>query len=246
LDKLHECFFVTPIGISGSNERKRADLVLEHVLRPISKGLLKITRADEVDEPGTITTDIVKRLYSDELVIADLTGQNPNVMYEIGLRHCFNLPIVHIAQDGEKPPFDLAAERIIFFDINDLDSVAKGKKRILSSCKQALNAKPFRSPVARALAQETLFSASPATPSKFDLEAKLEDIQNAIGDIEDNVINTFSDLDFSFHHSNATSTFDDIMKQRLGELLHKFDRVGPSQIEKLAKLAESLLEKDQS
>ncbi|MCG7520098.1 hypothetical protein [Ruegeria sp. Ofav3-42] len=235
-----ECFFVTPIGAAGSKERNRADSVLNYVLRPISKGFLNIVRADEVDEPGTITTDIVQRLYNNPLVIADLTGQNPNVMYEVGLRHCFNLPIVHIAQDGEKPPFDLAAERIIFFDINDLASVDEGKKRILSACKAALDAKPFKSPVVRALEKETLFAGISENRKKIEITDRLEildrKIENLAYEIQTNIYSEMSDA-----VSQMIPDFDDShLLNRLDELVRLFDQVGPSDIATLAKAAKSV------
>ncbi len=60
--KKRTCFFVTPIGKIGSDERKRADDILKHVLRDALNEQFEIVRADEVDDPGTITGDIISRL----------------------------------------------------------------------------------------------------------------------------------------------------------------------------------------
>jgi hypothetical protein len=232
---VHSCFFVTPIGGESTPQRKRADDLLTHFLRPISKDFLNIVRADEVDEPGTITTDIVRRLHTADLVIADLTGQNPNVMYEIGLRHCFNLPIVHLAQAGEKPPFDLAAERIIFFDIGDLASVEAAKVKIKKACQAALDAKPFRSPVVRALELESLFASVGELPMPRDLIEKLDQLESKL----DEVSGDLNSLSFSID-SGISVTADGIdlsLFDRIAELVRLFDRVSPSDI---ARLAEAL------
>ncbi|MGR3547442.1 MAG: hypothetical protein ACU0DX_09955 [Roseovarius sp.] len=229
---VHSCFFVTPIGGDATPQRKRADDLLTHLLRPISKDFLDIVRADEVDEPGTITSDIVRRLHTAELVIADLTGQNPNVMYEIGLRHCFNLPIVHLAQTGEKPPFDLAAERIIFFDIADIASVEAAKGKIKKACQAALEAKPFRSPVVRALELESLFASVGELPMPRDLIEKLDQLESKL----DEVSGDLSTLSFSIDSGITVSAdgFDISIFERINEIIRLFDRVSPSDVARLA------------
>ncbi|MFP4283629.1 MAG: hypothetical protein ACLFU2_13495 [Opitutales bacterium] len=229
---VHSCFFVTPIGGEATPQRKRADDLLAHLLRPISKDFLEIVRADEVDEPGTITTDIVRRLHTADLVIADLTGQNPNVMYEIGLRHCFNLPIVHLAQSGERPPFDLSAERIIFFDIGDIASVEAAKVKIKKACQAALEAKPFRSPVVRALELESLFAAVGELPMPRDLIEKLDQLESKLDDVSGDLSSLSfaidSGISISVDHMNLAAL------DRINELMRLFDRVGPSDIARLA------------
>lgn len=238
-NKKIDCFFVTPIGETGSDVRKRADTILEHVLRPISADFLNIVRADEVDDPGTITTDIVQRLHSNPLVIADLTGHNPNVMYEVGLRHCFNLPIVHIAQTGERPPFDLAAERIVFFDIHDLSSVEDGKKRILSACRSAVSAKPFRSPVVRALEKETLFAGTDGNPVVADIGERLDAIETALENTVSNIHDTYYDMlhDAIGHFSN----YDDSVTTILEEFSDALSMLNRNDMFALAKAAKEML-----
>ncbi|WP_444452712.1 hypothetical protein ACTTAI_17120 [Rhodobacter capsulatus] len=232
---LKSCFFVTPIGANVSPERKRADDLLHLLLRPIATNLLNIVRADEVDAPGAITTDIVQRLYNCELVIADLTGQNPNVMYEVGLRHCFNRPIVHICQSGQTLPFDLAAERTIFFDLNDIRSVNDTKPRLLNAIKSALEYKNYRSPVAQALELESLFASSQELPLPRTLLEKLNDLEEKLDDVS-------SDLSLMSFQGDGVSPsdadagyLDRFASERLMELLRIFDRVGPGDLERLVK-----------
>lgn len=230
--KKRSCFFVTPIGSEGSNERKRADDILELVLRPISADFLTIVRADEVDEPGTITTDIVKRLHSNDLVIADLTGNNPNVMYEVGLRHCFNLPIVHLAQDGQKPPFDLSAERIVFFDLGDVRSVEMAKKKIGRACHAALDASPYKSPVVRALELESLFAASTEMPIPRSLIEKLDALEATLDDVSGEISSLTFQIDSGI--SAGYSGADYHLEERVAELVRLFDGVGPTDIARFA------------
>lgn len=148
---------MTPIGAPDSKERNRADRILEYVLEPALTGY-EIVRADKIDNPGSINIDIIQRLHQATLVVADLTSFNPNVMYEVGVRHSFNKPIIQIAQAGEKLPFDLATERTIFFDLTDVASVEDGKKRIAAAIQSLDNGPKYSGPVERALNMAAVFS----------------------------------------------------------------------------------------
>jgi len=84
------CFFITPIGSANSPERKRADNIQKYILNDVLFKRFSIFRADELPFPGSISHQVIKWLYNADLVIADLTGDNPNVIYELAVRHSFN------------------------------------------------------------------------------------------------------------------------------------------------------------
>lgn len=111
------CFFITPIGKAGSPERIQADTLRDNVLKYSCEPFgLKVVRADEIKEEGDINQDVVDFVRNSEVCIADLTGLNPNVMFELGLRYQTGLPIVILAMDGTKLPFDVISKRTIFFN----------------------------------------------------------------------------------------------------------------------------------
>ncbi|RWN27857.1 MAG: hypothetical protein EOR97_25135 [Mesorhizobium sp.] len=123
LAKKKSCFVVCPIGEEGSPTRRHADWLLheivEHVLQAHFTGQFDIIRADKIDQPGMIDAQIISHLLDDDLVIADMTELNPNVFYEIGIRHMKELPIVHIVRKGGAIPFDVKLFRAIPFDYAD-------------------------------------------------------------------------------------------------------------------------------
>jgi hypothetical protein len=94
-------FFICPIGGRGSDVIKRCDQVYKHVvcaaLEPLGFGM---ARADTLEQSGVITSQIIDNLLSVDLVIADLTDQNPNVFYELAVRHAIRKPFIQLMTEG--------------------------------------------------------------------------------------------------------------------------------------------------
>lgn len=124
---------MSPIGPEGSDTRERADQLLEHVIRDTMQDLgYETIRADELDEPGQISLQVIQHTVDADLVIADLTGENPNVFYELAIRHATQQPFLQIIEKGHDIPFDIYDQRTIKIDIQDLDSVNKAKDEIVN------------------------------------------------------------------------------------------------------------------
>lgn len=115
------CFLVSPIGSEGSPERKHADLVLGSLIEPALTGLgLRLVRADKISTPGMITAQVIDHLVRAPLVIADLSFGNPNVFYELALRHASRRPVVQIVRAGDHLPFDVGQFRTVPIDMTDI------------------------------------------------------------------------------------------------------------------------------
>ncbi len=150
-----ECFFITPIGEEGSPERKRADGVMKAMVEPAAaKYGLRVERADEMSEPGTITAQIVEHIVQAKAVVADLTGENANVFYELAVRDAAQLGAVMIAENGTNLPFDKSQDRTIFFETSDLASVWDAKGRLTEFLGASLQGM-MGNPIANAMVWKT-------------------------------------------------------------------------------------------
>lgn len=114
-DKIY--FYVTPIGVADSDQRQHSDFFMEQFVIPAVKEVgLNVVRADQIGKPGMIGKQILEYILKARLVIADLSFQNPNVYYELCLRHATRLPTVQIIRSSDKIPFDIQQYRTIQID----------------------------------------------------------------------------------------------------------------------------------
>lgn len=173
------CFVISPIGEEGSETRTRSDQTLKHIItEPVAQLGYEVIRADKISEPGIITTQIIEYIVDAELVIADLTEHNPNVFYELAIRHAMRKPLVQMIRKGDIIPFDVAATRVIQFDLHNLDSVASAKEEIVSQVKAIETGNnEVQNPISVSLDLKVLKESGDAE------ERSLADIVEAISDL---------------------------------------------------------------
>lgn len=116
------CFVIMPI--SSVRVRKRTihkkdfDFLMNSIIAPVLSSLgYKAIRADSVNSTGSIIKDIVSYIVSSDLSIVDLTGLNPNVLYELGVRHALSNRTILLTQDLRSLPFDLKDLRTIEYSL---------------------------------------------------------------------------------------------------------------------------------
>jgi len=177
------CFVIAPIGEEGTETRRRSDQVLTHIIKPAAKECgYETVRADEISEPGIITSQILQHLIDDDLVIADLSDKNPNVFYELAVRHTVKKPIVQIIQSEETIPFDVAPSRTIHFDHRDLDSVANCGAELVKQIR-AVEKDPSKvdSPISVAIDLKYLNqSENPLEKSNAEIISMLQELRTMV------------------------------------------------------------------
>ena len=113
------------------------DEIYKHI-KPIFEHFnIECKRVDENKSLTSISKDIIQEIEKANLILADITGKNPNVFYELAIAHSFNKPTIMISQEIEQIPFDLKMYRIIGYEntlkgIRILQSYLKGLIEIFS------------------------------------------------------------------------------------------------------------------
>lgn len=184
------CFIVGPIGEENSPVRLLADWMLHGVIKPVLESdefNYRVKRADHDAEPGSIASAVINDLTSAELVVADLTGFNPNAFYELGIRHTLRLPVVHMIAESVKLPFDNADQRTIFVDFADFHKTEKAKIQ-LAAAVRAINTEGYEltNPVVQAVGlKELRASADPKDRVIASLEERLTFLEQERRDVVD-------------------------------------------------------------
>jgi hypothetical protein len=104
------CFVLMPI--SGDF----TPLYEDHLKKIIRKQSMTCVRADEVVSVGSITKDIWEKICSARFLVADLTGRNANVFYEVGLAHALGKDVILLTRSMNDVPFDLKSLRCIVYE----------------------------------------------------------------------------------------------------------------------------------
>jgi hypothetical protein len=125
-----KCFVVSTIGETGSKERDAADLVLDYLIKPALEDKYVVSRGDGDLNPGAITPQILESLLEADLVVADLSGYNPNVYYEVAIAHGYDRPTVHLQIAPEHPAFDLKDMRLVRYVMTNPRELASAVERL--------------------------------------------------------------------------------------------------------------------
>src|SRR4051812_28416422 len=91
------CFVLMPIADTPGYEPGHFGRVYEHLLKPaITAAGYRPIRADDAVKTDYIVVGIIQKIVESAMVLCDYSSRNPNVMYELGIRHAFNKPVVLI------------------------------------------------------------------------------------------------------------------------------------------------------
>ena len=120
--KLH-AFVAMPFGLKKDSQGNDIDFnrVYDDLIKPALEAAgLVVFRADQEQRSGDIRTDMFQELLIADLVLADLTLNNPNVWYELGVRHALRARGVVIICGGHvTTAFDLYTDRKLRYALKD-------------------------------------------------------------------------------------------------------------------------------
>ncbi|PXF59207.1 MAG: hypothetical protein C4B59_11925 [Candidatus Methanogaster sp.] len=116
--------------------RSEYDLVYHQLIKPAAETSgLKVLRANDIYSPGVLTEQIKAAIHQSRICIAEVTNNNPNALYEVGIAHTLSKPTILLSQSVEQIPFDLRSLRFIIYDMKKPD---RAKENIEGTIKEIL------------------------------------------------------------------------------------------------------------
>ena len=91
--------------------------VYTYGIRKVAKDLGFVSdRADDIEHNDAVMKVVLERICEADAVVADITGRNPNVFYEVGYAHARERPVILVCRKGEDVPFDIRSHNYIAYE----------------------------------------------------------------------------------------------------------------------------------
>lgn len=125
------CFVLMPFQESFSN------IFRDHIKPTLTKQGLTVLRADDIFKSTPIIEDIWEYINKARLIVADVTGKNPNVFYELGMAHTLGKEVIILTQRKEDVPFDL--QHLRYFSYTDnLEGLEELRRELESAVREII------------------------------------------------------------------------------------------------------------
>jgi len=108
------CFVMMPFASPTGDYFKK---IYEPAIK--NAGLRAVRADDDMFATGKIIDQIWTGIHAATVLVAELTGRNPNVFYELGLAHALKKPVVLVSSNEDDVPFDVQHIRVIYYDVTD-------------------------------------------------------------------------------------------------------------------------------
>jgi phosphoribosylformylglycinamidine (FGAM) synthase PurS component len=135
------CFVIMPFGekTDSGGAQINFDDIYEFLIKPPLERLqIKVVRCDEIPSPGSVHRMMLQHILHDDLAIVDITTLNPNVFYELGVRHALRRSAtILLRKTGTKNPFNIRGMKTFDYDL-DMRSVARAQATLQQAIEHAL------------------------------------------------------------------------------------------------------------
>lgn len=215
------CFVIMPIGEKEGYPENHFQEVYEDIFIPaIKEAGFKPLRADDEKSSSMIQIDIVKSIVNSPMAICDLSTRNPNVLFELGIRQAFDLPVVLVQEKGTPRIFDIGNINTIDYDkgLGHRD-VLKARERIRESIIATQDRSRGINSIIRLLEiEEAKVSSNENITENDELKMMIYSLTNEVRAIRDKA--TIDNVNRSFDFNDPVINFIEYERE-----LARFERI---------------------
>ena len=147
-----KAYVIMPYGGASPELKKECDKIFRFLIRTAVEAYdhsIELIRQDRTGEGGHVLGNVIENLSQGEIVIADLSGQNWNVAYELGIRHSLSKSgTVLLCNNETELPFDIRHLNVVVYPRSAwMDEIDEISDRIVSAIRNAVETKRCDSPV---------------------------------------------------------------------------------------------------
>jgi hypothetical protein len=138
-DSKKTCFIMMPGSKNDGYEPGHFKRVYEYIVKPACKNAgFEPIREEDINTTGHIVIDVLKKIIEADMAVCDLSSQNPSVLYQLGVRQSFNLPITLIKDNKTARIFDIQGWREVQYDANmRIDKIEEAIPELTHALKSA-------------------------------------------------------------------------------------------------------------
>lgn len=170
-----QCFIIMPFGkkeeIGKSIDFDKVyTYIIKKALEQVKEFEINCIRSDEISKAGSIHADMMEHILNDEIAIVDLTTSNPNVFYELGVRHALRKSVtVLIRNKGTVIPFNISGFRVIDYNLEDSKNAEEARNQITDFVVNGLKNRNIDSLVHQVLGGRIAVSNNSKRISNYDV-----------------------------------------------------------------------------
>ena len=126
---IKSCYILSPTGEFDSVSKRMATQKLKFLIKPVLKEFSFIINFPPKEENfKVISHETINQILKSDLVIADISTENPKLFYQLAMVHLASKPVILIQKPGQEMPFDKNDLKIVSFNVNDLYTWEKSKE----------------------------------------------------------------------------------------------------------------------
>lgn len=209
------CFYIGPRGEKNSLTKLWTDNILSFLVTPViqSIGYKKPVGIDTIAAGSPFSAEVVRHLIEDNIVIADLTEEDPRVFYYLAIRHLIQKPVVHVIRKGDPIPQNFKDLHIINVRTDDLNLAENARQELRKIILSVENGKIDDTVYLEKFDQLRRLLISDRDVSEkeilFNFVKQIDDIQASVGEIKREIFDLNKQLGNPITKATRASTFVD-------------------------------------